>query len=129
MDIRTYLSQGKPLLFDGAMGTYFASLSGRGSERCELANLDHPQEITAIHKAYLDAGCRAITTNTFSVGTDLASGNVALAGDVTAAGCRLAREAASGYEDVFIFACMCPAPQDAPLSPGQIYRRQADLFL
>ena len=40
MDIRTYLSQGKPLLFDGAMGTYFASLSGRGSERCELANLD-----------------------------------------------------------------------------------------
>ena len=23
MDIRTYLSQGKPLLFDGAMGTYY----------------------------------------------------------------------------------------------------------
>ena len=129
MDIRTYLSQGKPLLFDGAMGTYFASLSGRGSERCELANLDHSQEITAIHKAYLDAGCRAITTNTFSVGTDLASGNEALARDLTAAGCRLAKEAAAGYEDVFIFAGMGPAPQDAPLSPGQIYRRQADLFL
>lgn len=26
MDIRTYLSQGKPLLFDGAMGTYFAAI-------------------------------------------------------------------------------------------------------
>lgn len=24
MDIRTYLSQGKPLLFDGAMGTYLS---------------------------------------------------------------------------------------------------------
>ncbi|MCC8356617.1 MAG: hypothetical protein LJU34_02000 [Oscillospiraceae bacterium] len=55
MDIRAYLSQGKPLLFDGAMGTYFASLSGRAQERCDLANLNRPEEIAAIHRAYLDA--------------------------------------------------------------------------
>ena len=30
MDIRTYLSQGKPLLFDGAMGTYFAAHPATG---------------------------------------------------------------------------------------------------
>ena len=53
MDIRTLLSQHKPLLFDGAMGTYFASLPGRESERCERANLDHPEEVLAIHRAYL----------------------------------------------------------------------------
>lgn len=129
MDIRTYLSQGKPLLFDGAMGTCFAALSGRGSERCELANRDHPEEITAIHKSYLDAGCRAITTNTFSVGADLAAGDGDLARELIAAGCRLAKEAAAGYEDAFIFAGMGPAPQDTPLFPTQIYQRQADLFL
>ena len=29
-DIRTYVKSGAPLLFDGAMGTYFAARSGRG---------------------------------------------------------------------------------------------------
>ena len=43
MDIRTYLSQGKPLLFDGAMGTYFAAHPGRAEERCERANLTRPE--------------------------------------------------------------------------------------
>lgn len=66
MDIRTYLSQGKPLLFDGAMGTYFAAHPGRAEERCERANLTRPEEILRIHRAYLQAGCRAIKTNTFA---------------------------------------------------------------
>ena len=128
MDIRAYLSQGKPLLFDGAMGTYFASLSGRSSERCELANLDHPDEITAIHRAYLEAGSKALTTNTFSVGTDLAEGNDALAGRIIEAGCRLAREAAEPY-GAFVFAGLGPAPQGKDISPAELYCRQADLFL
>ena len=68
MDIRTFLSQGKPLLFDGSMGTYYTSLPGRAEERCELASLDQPGEILAIHRAYLDAGAKAIKTNTFAVG-------------------------------------------------------------
>ena len=67
MDIRTYLSQGKPLLFDGAMGTYFAAHPGRAEERCERANLTRPEEILRIHRAYLQAGCRAIKTNTFAI--------------------------------------------------------------
>ena len=71
MDIRTYLSQGKPLLFDGAMGTYFAAHPGRAEERCERANLTRPEEILRIHRAYLQAGCRAIKTNTFAISGDL----------------------------------------------------------
>ena len=71
MDIRTYLSQGKPLLFDGAMGTYFAAHPGRAEERCERANLTRPEEILRIHRAYLQAGCRAIKTNTFAISVDL----------------------------------------------------------
>ena len=68
MDLRTYLSQGTPLVFDGAMGTYYASLPGRAEARCERASLDHPEEISAIHRAYLEAGCKAIKTNTFGLG-------------------------------------------------------------
>ena len=56
MDIRTELSQGKPLLFDGAMGTYYTSFPGRAEAPCELASLSNPGEITAIHEAYLKAG-------------------------------------------------------------------------
>ena len=64
MDIRTHL-QDHLLLFDGAMGTYYAALGGKGS--CEEANLTAPETIAAIHRAYVDAGARAIKTNTFGL--------------------------------------------------------------
>ncbi|MGM9607515.1 MAG: bifunctional homocysteine S-methyltransferase/methylenetetrahydrofolate reductase [Oscillospiraceae bacterium] len=127
MDIRTYLKD-KPLLFDGAMGTYFAALPGRADERCELANMTHPEEITAIHRAYLDAGCRAIKTNTFAAGTDLAQGQEEQARRIIEAGCRLALDAAQSY-DAYVFADMGPAPEGKGLGQAENYCRQADLFL
>ena len=128
MDIRNDLKQGRPLLFDGAMGTYFASLPGRAEERCECACLDHPEEVRAIHRSYLEAGCRAVKTNTFSVGVDLAEGNEGLARDIINAACRLAQEEAAAF-DACVFADMGPAPEDSALSPGGNYCRQADWFL
>ena len=128
MDIRSYLKQGRPLLFDGAMGTYFAALPSRAEERCERACLDHPDEIRAIHRAYLEAGCRAIKTNTFSVSADLALGNENLAKDIIGAACRLSSEEAAPF-DAWVFADLGPAPEDSPLSPGGNYCRQADWFL
>ena len=128
MDVRTYLSQGKPLLFDGAMGTYYASLPDRGEIPCEQANLDHPEEILAIHRAYLEAGCQAIKTNTFNLGEDLADGREDLVRRLIEAGCRLAREAAEPY-GAYVFANIGPAPQGKMRSPAELYCRQADLFL
>ncbi|SBV96951.1 Methylenetetrahydrofolate reductase [uncultured Eubacteriales bacterium] len=128
MDIRSHLAQGRPLLFDGAMGTCFAALPGRAGERCESANLDHPEEILSIHRAYLDAGCQAVKTNTFSVGVDLAQGNDALARGLIEAGARLAREAAEPY-GAAVFADLGPAPQSQDQGPAELYLRQADLFL
>ena len=128
MDIRTYLKQGGPLLFDGAMGTYFASLPGREETRCERASLDFPREVSAIHRAYLEAGCKAIKTNTFSVGVDMAQGDEDQARDIIAASCRLALEEARPF-DAYVFADMGPAPQGKELSPAENYCRQADLFL
>ena len=128
MDIRSDLKQGCPLLFDGAMGTYFASLPDRAEERCERACLDHPAEVRAIHRAYLEAGCRAVKTNTFSVGADLAQGDENLAEEIINAACRLAQEEASAF-DAYVFADLGPAPEDSTLSPGDNYCRQADWFL
>ena len=39
----------------------------KNGEPPELWNLSHPQEVTQVHKSYLDAGSDIITTNTFGV--------------------------------------------------------------
>ena len=122
MDIRTYLQGDAPLIFDGAMGTYFASLPGHAQERCERANLDFPEEVLAIHRAYLDAGARAIKTNTFSLGTSQEDT------ELLRAACRLAKEAAAPY-GAYVFADLGPAPQSHQDSPARHYCRLADRFL
>ena len=127
MTIREYLDQGKPLVFDGAMGTYYASLPGRAGERCELANTEHPEDVLAIHRRYLEAGSRALRTNTFDV-SGLYSASPELAGEIIETGCRLAREAAEPG-GAFVFADIGPAAPEGALPPGTVYGRQADLFL
>ncbi|MBE6964174.1 MAG: bifunctional homocysteine S-methyltransferase/methylenetetrahydrofolate reductase [Ruminococcaceae bacterium] len=127
-DIRAYLKQGRPLLFDGAMGTLFASRPGCAEGRCEQADLECPEEILNIHKAYLEAGCRAIKTNTFSVGVEVAEGREQEAQQIIEAACRLAKEAAEPY-DAWVFADLGPAPQGTRLTPAELYCRQAELFL
>ena len=121
---KTLYTPEHPLLFDGAIGTLFAALPGRAGERCERASLDHPEEIAAIHRAYLEAGARAIKTNTFSVGTDLAQGNEKLADALIDAGSRLALETAAPF-GALVFADLGPVPGDA----GALFRRQAERFL
>ena len=128
MNVRDHLSQGRPLLFDGAMGTYYAARPGRAETRCERGCLDHPEEVAAIHRAYLESGCQAIRTNTFDVGNDLAEGEDGLARAIIEAACRLALDAAGSY-DACVFADIGPAPREAALPPAEIYRRQADVFL
>ena len=128
MDIRSALKQGTPLLFDGAMGTYFNTLTGLPSDQCERANLDRPKEILAIHRAYLEAGCRAIKTNTFAVGAELAEGNGTLALEIVRSGCRIAKEAAKSF-GAWVFADMGPVPQGKRVTPAEAYCRQAKEFL
>ena len=123
-DIRTYLAQGEPLVFDGAMGTCYAAQPGRAGLRCELANLDAPQEISAIHRAYLEAGCRAIKTNTFALSAMLAQGEDTAA--LAHAACQLAQAAAEPY-GAFVFGDIGPAPQDS--GAGAVYCQLAGQLL
>ena len=57
---------------DGAMGTYFDTLTTNPSAIAEEANLSDPDLIRSIHKMYLDSGARLIRTNTFAINHSLA---------------------------------------------------------
>lgn len=129
MDIRAYLKNEKnrPLLFDGAMGTYWTSLHRDADESCERACVTHPQEVTAVHRAYLEAGCRAIKTNTFSANR-LTLGSHAAVEEVLTAAWRCAQEAVSGY-DACVFADIGPIPQLEDGEPWEDYRLVLDCFL
>jgi len=120
-DVRKALKNG-PLLFDGAMGTLFAARPGCADMPCELANLERPDDIAAIHSAYLDAGAQAIKTNTFG----LSAWPAEQAHAMLKAACRIAREAAAPY-GAYVFADLGPAPQSGPMA--QTYLRLADWFL
>lgn len=84
------------LIADGAMGT---QLHARGLEPGapgELWNVERPQEVAAVHRAYHQAGARVILTNTFG-GSRWKLETAGLGGRVTElnrAAAELAREAA-----------------------------------
>jgi 5-methyltetrahydrofolate--homocysteine methyltransferase len=59
------LASSRTVIVDGAMGTEL-QLAGLGLGECGSAwNLDHPERLTAIHSAYIEAGCDAVITNSF----------------------------------------------------------------
>lgn len=53
------------LVFDGAMGTMLQAAGLEAGELPELLCLDSPDEVTEIHRQYVEAGSLAVTTNTF----------------------------------------------------------------
>lgn len=53
------------LYLDGGMGTLLQQRGLLPGELPERWNLSHPEEITAIHRAYFDAGSHVVCTNTF----------------------------------------------------------------
>ena len=59
------LSGSAHLLFDGGMGTMLQAAGLAAGELPELLCLTNPQEITEIHRSYVNAGSQVVTTNTF----------------------------------------------------------------
>lgn len=53
------------LIFDGAMGTMLQKAGLPVGGLPELFNITHPETVANIHKAYIEAGCDIVTTNTF----------------------------------------------------------------
>ena len=64
MNFKDYLQQNIVIL-DGGMGTLLQERGLQPGEQPERWNLSHPEDITAIHKAYFDNGSNVVNTNTF----------------------------------------------------------------
>ena len=121
------MRDGNSLLFDGAMGTYFAELYSTASSRCELANLTAPDAILRIHREYIAAGAQAIKTNTFGANTALLGMDMSGVAQVLSAGWRLACEAAEGRAQ--LFADIGPIPLEDGMDAEIEYNALADAFL
>lgn len=85
------------LVQDGAMGTMLqaAGLAGQGSVP-DLLCLTNPEDITAIHAAYVQAGAEMVTTNTFGANAHKL-GSAATVAEVYAAAADCARAAGARY--------------------------------
>lgn len=123
--VREWLEQGV-LLFDGATGTALRAQAEEG-EAVERLCLTQPQRVSALHRGYLAAGCRAIKTNTFAAHVSMACDNEEDQRGLILAACRLAQRASEGYHAV-VFADIGPAPVEAQ-NASACYIGMADLFL
>ena len=122
MNIRELL-QTRPLLFDGAMGTYYKAAPG---VECEQANLTDPAGVLAVHREYLAAGADAVKTNTFSL-PRLAAAHTPGWEQLAQAGWQLAVRAAK-ETGAAVFADLGPAPDTEAVPAGQVYTAVAKQF-
>ena len=125
-NIREFLKT-STLLFDGAMGTYYAELAKHPLTLCEYANTEDPSTILQIHKNYIDAGAKAIKTNTFSLASIALEEGIDTAITLTNAAWDIATQAAK-EQDVFLFADFGPAPASA-IDTLICYKALVDAFL
>ena len=123
MDIRSYLKD-RILLFDGGMGTCYAERNNTAADACEWANLTNPGEIEAIHRAYREAGCQAIKTNTYAVNRLRMPENDCRA--LIRAAVDIARRTAG---DAFVFAAIGPIEVQDDRDMQAEYRFVIDCFL
>ena len=122
MNIRELLKT-RPLLFDGAMGTYYKAAPG---VECEQANLTDPAGVLAVHREYLAAGADAVKTNTFSL-PRLAAAHTPGWEQLAQAGWQLAVQAAE-ETGAAVFADLGPAPDTEAVPAGQVYTAVAKQF-
>lgn len=86
------------LYFDGGTGTELIARGIEFGKSSESANLEHPEWVVDIHRAYIDAGANIIKTNTFGVNSLKYQNYEAY---ITRA-IELAKEARGDRDDVFI---------------------------
>lgn len=106
------LRSGRVLLMDGAMGTELIRAGLPPGELCESWNLTHPEQVRAIHQAYVEAGAEVLLTNTFQANPATLV-RYGLDSELVAIHCRaatLARTAAG--QDRFVLADVGPIHRD-----------------
>ncbi len=87
-----------PLFLDGAMGTMIQRANLPAVPLPEYYNLEQPQAITAIHKAYIDAGANVVYANTFGASPHKYENEKYAYDQVIEAGIANAKKAAQGTD-------------------------------
>ena len=123
-DVRNLLKS-EPLLFDGATGTYAKSLPDWPEGPVEHACFIDARKVRMLHRAYLDAGCRAIKTNTFAAHVGFAAESLEQMDQIVHSAVQAAEAAAMGR--AALFADIGPAPANS--DPEQAYIAMAERFL
>jgi len=116
------------VLFDGAMGTYYAQKHGHDPEYCEFANIYNADRIEQIHREYISAGCDSVKTNTFGANTDGLDCDWDTVSKIIERGWSLAQNAVLGT-DVKVFADIGPIPHVENRNSTEQYILIADCFL
>ena len=63
--IQNLLDRGGHIITDGAMGTVLFASGLEHGDPPELWNINYPERVAAVHKAYIEAGSQVLLTNTF----------------------------------------------------------------
>lgn len=93
-----HLQSGQLLIADGATGTMLMAAGLPPGSAPELWNMERPEQILALHRAYLEAGSQIILTNTFG-GSRIKLDKFGLGervAELNLAAARLARQASQG---------------------------------
>lgn len=96
-------------VLDGAMGTQLIARGAEAGKCNELLNVESPEIVLGVHKAYIEAGGDAVITNTFGA-NKYTLGRHGLGGDVARlckAGAEVARQAAG--EDRYVLGDIGPS--------------------
>jgi 5-methyltetrahydrofolate--homocysteine methyltransferase len=114
------------LIFDGAMGTMFQDELAPG-ESPVLLNIKNPDKVLNVHKAYMNAGCHILKTNTFGANRLSLSGSGFSVNQVVTEAVMLAKKAAGGAD---VFVALDIGPTGRLLSPfGDLdFEEAVDIF-
>lgn len=97
------LVAGGPVLLDGAWGTELAARGLSGADSPDFWNLQHPERVEEVARAYVDAGSRIILTNTFRANRIAQAEHPERSriAEVNRAGVEISKRAAAGRARVF----------------------------
>lgn len=129
MQLTQLLKKDGHIVTDGAMGTYYSSLTDASASFCELANIQRPALIAQIHREYLDAGATLLRTNTFSANTAALHVPLSTVTEVVRKGYEIAADAAGDRAVVAADMSTIYANGDEDFDPMPEYRAIADTFL
>lgn len=90
------------LFFDGAMGTMLQKNGLSAGEIPETWNITHRDTVYAIHKAYADAGCNIIKSNTFGANALKFKGTDYTVEEIVTSAIDIAKTAVSGKDKTFV---------------------------